>query len=77
MAGQQVTKMGSETLKITAIPAFQDNYLWLMANGGTDCAVVDPGDGAAVRDETSDRGSVCGTFSSPTTTLTTSAAWRH
>lgn len=31
-------------LNITAIPAFQDNYIWLLKAGGNTCAVVDPGD---------------------------------
>jgi len=36
--------MNAENLNITAIPAFSDNYIWLLAAGGTACAVVDPGD---------------------------------
>jgi len=35
-------------LTITAIPAFSDNYIWLVSSGGTDCAVVDPGDARPV-----------------------------
>jgi hydroxyacylglutathione hydrolase len=31
------------TLKVTAIPAFTDNYIWLISTGGNSCAVVDPG----------------------------------
>ena len=31
-------------LNITAIPAFADNYIWLLTAGGKTCAVVDPGD---------------------------------
>ena len=31
-------------LDITAIPAFGDNYIWLLTAGGKACAVVDPGD---------------------------------
>ncbi len=31
-------------LDITAIPAFADNYIWLLTTGGKACAVVDPGD---------------------------------
>jgi len=34
-------------LKVTAVPAFQDNYLWLIHND-THAAVVDPGDAAPV-----------------------------
>ena len=30
-------------LIVTAIPAFTDNYIWLISTGGTSCAVVDPG----------------------------------
>jgi hydroxyacylglutathione hydrolase len=35
-------------LKVTAIPAFQDNYIWLLRTDGKDCAIVDPGDAAPV-----------------------------
>jgi len=31
------------SLNVTAIPAFTDNYIWLISTGGTSCAVVDPG----------------------------------
>jgi hydroxyacylglutathione hydrolase len=34
-------------LAIHGVPAFQDNYLWVMARG-TDAAVVDPGDAAPI-----------------------------
>ena len=36
--------MQANKLKITAIPAFDDNYIWLLTAGGKACAVVDPGD---------------------------------
>ena len=36
--------MHADKLDITAIPAFSDNYIWLLTAGGTACAVVDPGD---------------------------------
>jgi hydroxyacylglutathione hydrolase len=36
-------------INITAIPAFQDNYIWLLHTGGNQCAIVDPGDAAPVR----------------------------
>jgi len=36
--------MQTNKLKITAIPAFDDNYIWLLTAGGNTCAVVDPGD---------------------------------
>lgn len=36
--------MPANDLNITAIPAFEDNYIWLLTNGGKTCAVVDPGD---------------------------------
>jgi hydroxyacylglutathione hydrolase len=32
------------SLTITPIPAFNDNYIWLLETGGSACAVVDPGD---------------------------------
>ncbi len=35
-------------IKITAIPAFSDNYIWLLSTGGNSCAVVDPGDAEPV-----------------------------
>ncbi len=35
----------SRSLDITPIPAFDDNYIWLLRNpGGVAAAVVDPGD---------------------------------
>jgi hydroxyacylglutathione hydrolase len=37
-------------IKVTAIPAFADNYIWLLSAGGTGCAVVDPGDAMPVRE---------------------------
>src|SRR5688500_9433353 len=38
-------------LQITPIPAFKDNYIWLLRNAmGTDCVVVDPGDAVPVLD---------------------------
>jgi len=36
--------MRTDKLNITAIPAFSDNYIWLLTAGSTACAVVDPGD---------------------------------
>lgn len=36
--------MQAEPLIITAIPAFTDNYIWLLRGTGNACAVVDPGD---------------------------------
>ncbi len=36
--------MRGNDLNITAIPAFGDNYIWLLTAGGKTCAVVDPGD---------------------------------
>jgi hydroxyacylglutathione hydrolase len=35
-------------LQVTAIPAFSDNYIWLITNGGNSCAVVDPEDAQPV-----------------------------
>lgn len=36
-------------IQITALPAFTDNYIWLLQDHGTQrCAVVDPGDAAPV-----------------------------
>lgn len=36
--------MSTNNLNISAIPAYDDNYIWLITNGGKACAVVDPGD---------------------------------
>lgn len=36
-------------LNVSAIPAFADNYIWLIHTGETGCAVVDPGDAAPVK----------------------------
>ena len=35
-------------LDIKSIPAFNDNYIWLIENSDQHCAVVDPGDAAPV-----------------------------
>jgi len=35
---------------VTAIPAFADNYIWLIRTTGKTCAIVDPGDAAPVLD---------------------------
>lgn len=42
-------------LQIEPIPAFNDNYLWLLV-AGTDAAVVDPGDAAPVQRRLAERG---------------------
>lgn len=36
-------------IDIRAIPAFHDNYIWLLHADGKQCAIVDPGDAAPVR----------------------------
>jgi len=36
--------MSTKNLSITAIPAFSDNYIWLLKARGKTCAVVDPGE---------------------------------
>ena len=35
-------------ITVTAVPAFADNYIWLLSTGGNECAVVDPGDAEPV-----------------------------
>ncbi len=35
-------------ITVTAIPAFSDNYIWLISTGGNQCAIVDPGDARPV-----------------------------
>jgi hydroxyacylglutathione hydrolase len=42
------TPAGSSALTVTPLPAFNDNYLWLLVRGG-EAAVVDPGDAAPVQ----------------------------
>ena len=46
----------SHALEIDAIPAFDDNYIWLLHRGGKHAAVVDPGDADPVLQALSDRG---------------------
>ncbi len=36
-------------LNVSAIPAFADNYIWLIRTEGTACAIVDPGDARPVQ----------------------------
>lgn len=48
--------MARNALTITPIPAFADNYIWLLRAGGPDCAVVDPGDAAPVIKVLEDQG---------------------
>lgn len=38
------------SLHLLALPAFQDNYIWLLADAAGACLVVDPGDAAPVRE---------------------------
>ncbi len=42
--------MLGQDLRVTAIPAFSDNYIWLLTAGGNTCAVVDPGDEDPVKE---------------------------
>lgn len=35
-------------ITITALPAFSDNYIWLLSTGGEQCLVVDPGEAEPV-----------------------------
>jgi len=48
--------MHAKNLSVTAIPAFADNYIWLLTNGGKACAVVDPGDAEPVLTVLAERG---------------------
>lgn len=43
-------------ISIEAIPAFSDNYIWLIRGSGIDCAVVDPGDADPVLQKLRDDG---------------------
>ena len=38
-------------ITVTALPAFADNYIWLLSTGERKCVVVDPGDADPVLDE--------------------------
>jgi len=48
--------MQGNDLTISAIPAFSDNYIWLITAGDNACAVVDPGEAAPVLKLLSKRG---------------------
>lgn len=44
-------------LNVVAVPAFQDNYLWVLhAEGSSNCYVVDPGDAAVIETALTERG---------------------
>ena len=43
-------------ITVEAIPAFSDNYIWLISTGGKNCAVVDPGDPRPVLERISRQG---------------------
>ena len=50
-------------LKISPIPAFEDNYLWLLETESHDgCAIVDPGDAEPVIRAIEQRGLHLATF---------------
>ena len=40
--------MINHSIEVSAIPAFNDNYIWLLKNAEGRCALVDPGDHAPV-----------------------------
>lgn len=44
-------------LQVAPVPAFEDNYLWLVDDGAGNAAVVDPGDAAAIERALAQRGS--------------------
>jgi hydroxyacylglutathione hydrolase len=48
--------MLSDKIRIEAISAFDDNYIWLLSAGGKACAVVDPGDADPVLEVLEQRG---------------------
>lgn len=48
--------MPATQLNISAIPAFSDNYIWLLTRDGKNCAVVDPGDDEPVLEVLQERG---------------------
>ena len=38
-------------MNLTSIPAFQDNYIWMLNNASGHCLIVDPGEAAPVLDK--------------------------
>lgn len=48
--------MHEDKLNISAIPAFSDNYIWLLTASGSACAVVDPGDADPVLEVLENKG---------------------
>ena len=48
--------MPEKDLDIKAIPAFDDNYIWMLTAGGKTCAVVDPGDEDPVLEKLEEQG---------------------
>lgn len=51
-----MTDRPDTSLRIEPIPAFEDNYVWLLHRGGRDAAVVDPGDATPVLEAFEARG---------------------
>lgn len=43
-------------IEVTAIPAFFDNYIWLITTGGNSCAIVDPGEAQPVLEVLQEKG---------------------
>ena len=35
-------------MNLNSIPAFQDNYIWVLSNNDQHCLIVDPGEAAPV-----------------------------
>lgn len=35
-------------MNLNSIPAFQDNYIWVLSNNDKHCLIVDPGEAAPV-----------------------------
>ena len=52
--------MSDTALTIDAIPAFEDNYIWVLHRGGPEAVVVDPGDAAPVLETFASRGLALG-----------------
>jgi hydroxyacylglutathione hydrolase len=48
--------MPTTPLKVSPIPAFNDNYIWLLETTGQSCAVVDPGEPEPVIEALDQRG---------------------
>jgi hypothetical protein len=69
-----MTISSTQALSVLTVPAFKDNYLWLI-HDGVHAAVVDPGDAKPILARSKRTDSPSPPFYSPITMLTTLAAF--